>query len=369
MSFHKIPNRTMCALLHHTPGKVAPASPFASLVKEEGYEPIEPHVPWLRQHGLLLEEDTQGQANAVLVPSVQQSLGLIVRPRTGVTVTNVTPGGVESAVYVSDGLDIATAMRGEENCLISEPLKVQHFIEWLAVQIGAPSAQDPYPVSLRTSLEVMSLVAILASAGLTVELQPHQTENLERAEAESVLRELFDADKSVRLIEALIADHLLMDQDELLSIHPNFRFFYEAMSSGEMLEIRRFDFTDGQQRQDSDPIGALFIGPEHARCMVRPVDDDSEEIIFTRPSRESLMHIAKSLVCLDESGSICSGCGAQNRPGLRFCETCGKPIHVPEPSQPRSPDAARAPGTLCPTCGTRSQSGMQFCEECGQRLI
>src|SRR5437870_3009615 len=48
----------------------------------------------------------------------------------------------------------------------------------------------------------------------------------------------------------------------------------------------------------------------------------------------------------------CTSCGRPNRPGARFCGSCGKPL------APR-----------CPGCGTECEPGAQFCDACGASLV
>src|SRR3989454_5096390 len=48
----------------------------------------------------------------------------------------------------------------------------------------------------------------------------------------------------------------------------------------------------------------------------------------------------------------CTTCGRANRPGARFCGSCGKPL------APR-----------CPACGTECEPGAQFCDACGASLV
>src|SRR3989442_14307287 len=48
----------------------------------------------------------------------------------------------------------------------------------------------------------------------------------------------------------------------------------------------------------------------------------------------------------------CTSCGRANRPGARFCGSCGKPL------APR-----------CPACGTECEPGAQFCDACGTSLV
>lgn len=52
-------------------------------------------------------------------------------------------------------------------------------------------------------------------------------------------------------------------------------------------------------------------------------------------------------------GPPCDGCGASNRPGARFCGTCG---------------AALVAKTRCRSCGATNAAGQKFCDECGTPL-
>ena len=45
---------------------------------------------------------------------------------------------------------------------------------------------------------------------------------------------------------------------------------------------------------------------------------------------------------------VCSSCGAENRPGRKFCTRCGTPLAV-----------------TCPACGSSLEGGESFCGECG----
>jgi hypothetical protein len=46
------------------------------------------------------------------------------------------------------------------------------------------------------------------------------------------------------------------------------------------------------------------------------------------------------------SGHLCEGCGASQRPGARFCSSCGKPLKAARPTASRS-GARRTVLTLC----------------------
>jgi class 3 adenylate cyclase/tetratricopeptide (TPR) repeat protein len=47
----------------------------------------------------------------------------------------------------------------------------------------------------------------------------------------------------------------------------------------------------------------------------------------------------------------CGACGADNRPGARFCRSCGSSL-----------------ASACPSCGSATESGQAFCDSCGTRL-
>jgi predicted amidophosphoribosyltransferase len=86
-----------------------------------------------------------------------------------------------------------------------------------------------------------------------------------------------------------------------------------------------------------------------------------EAIPATSPAAvDSQSHVRKS----GDAGpapSACPRCGAKNRPGVRYCETCGTPLAA----------AANegAPSTLiCPACRAPYRRGVRFCENCGAAL-
>ncbi len=56
----------------------------------------------------------------------------------------------------------------------------------------------------------------------------------------------------------------------------------------------------------------------------------------------------------------CPHCGADNRPGVRFCKQCGKSLGGTAPTQ--------AAGPACPRCGAPLRPGVRFCKQCGQSL-
>ena len=63
----------------------------------------------------------------------------------------------------------------------------------------------------------------------------------------------------------------------------------------------------------------------------------------------------------------CPKCGAENSPGLRFCEQCAAPLGVEEPG-PLPVEAVPAPMQVCPICGAENPPGLRFCEQCAAPL-
>src|SRR5688572_15516702 len=47
----------------------------------------------------------------------------------------------------------------------------------------------------------------------------------------------------------------------------------------------------------------------------------------------------------------CSACGAENRPGARFCNGCGAAL-----------------AATCASCGQNNPPGSRFCDACGEAL-
>jgi hypothetical protein len=59
----------------------------------------------------------------------------------------------------------------------------------------------------------------------------------------------------------------------------------------------------------------------------------------------------------------CPFCGADIKPGAKFCSSCGKEIpRVTAPPQPQAP-------TVCPNCGAKLPEGAKFCPECGEPIV
>lgn len=55
--------------------------------------------------------------------------------------------------------------------------------------------------------------------------------------------------------------------------------------------------------------------------------------------------------------ALCSGCGSEVPPGVKFCTRCGRPVA-----------AVGAPTVSCPRCGAPQTPGTRFCTGCGSPL-
>ena len=58
----------------------------------------------------------------------------------------------------------------------------------------------------------------------------------------------------------------------------------------------------------------------------------------------------------DEGVNLCSNCGAEFKPGEKFCGLCGSPLTQPEPE---------VQNTFCMKCGEKLDSDSKFCMNCG----
>ena len=56
----------------------------------------------------------------------------------------------------------------------------------------------------------------------------------------------------------------------------------------------------------------------------------------------------------------CSQCGAENRDGAKFCESCGAKLEAPVEEKPAV--------SFCPNCGAEVAKGSAFCPSCGAKL-
>jgi hypothetical protein len=73
----------------------------------------------------------------------------------------------------------------------------------------------------------------------------------------------------------------------------------------------------------------------------------------------------------------CPHCGTENRPEVRFCRGCGRPLGTVPPAAssegqpspaPAAPVSAAPSGRSCPHCGSAIKPQARFCPRCGEAL-
>ena len=62
--------------------------------------------------------------------------------------------------------------------------------------------------------------------------------------------------------------------------------------------------------------------------------------------------------------ATCTQCGAELKPGTKFCENCGAKVSVPQPAAQPAPAPAPAPAGWTCSCGQTGNTG-KFCANCG----
>ena len=61
--------------------------------------------------------------------------------------------------------------------------------------------------------------------------------------------------------------------------------------------------------------------------------------------------------------SVCPSCGAEVRPGAKFCGSCAAPLGQSAPSTPAS-----VATTICVNCGAEAKADTRFCKSCGKAV-
>jgi len=69
--------------------------------------------------------------------------------------------------------------------------------------------------------------------------------------------------------------------------------------------------------------------------------------------------VPPSTITESPPGGLCMACGAELKPGKRFCEKCGTPV------SPQTQTERFASGGFCAKCGVQLKLGKRFCEKCG----
>lgn len=64
-----------------------------------------------------------------------------------------------------------------------------------------------------------------------------------------------------------------------------------------------------------------------------------------------------------QAASVCPFCGAEVRPGAKFCASCAAPL-----GQTAAPPAAAVAMTMCVNCGAETPADTKFCKSCGKSM-
>ncbi|MCC7426462.1 MAG: zinc ribbon domain-containing protein [Alphaproteobacteria bacterium] len=94
----------------------------------------------------------------------------------------------------------------------------------------------------------------------------------------------------------------------------------------------------------------------------RPREARVRSSSFQRCGASNIGAQGRCLLCdapLPAPSATCDRCGAELRPGARYCVTCGAAVAQVPAGTPR-----REPGT-CPACGAALRPGTRFCTRCG----
>lgn len=62
---------------------------------------------------------------------------------------------------------------------------------------------------------------------------------------------------------------------------------------------------------------------------------------------------------------VCTGCGTENRDGVKFCRGCGTALAIPDPAAGSHTDATTP---ACSSCGAANGPTARFCKNCGAAL-
>jgi len=192
------------------------------------------------------------------------------------------------------------AMFDKENCLVSDPLDLEAFRDALVDAIGAPkkkkSAAKPYRIHPAT-LTFLGAIQGPWNSDNGNELNQKLNWPVARSDAEARLAELIDdAAGAEQLIDSLVADKILSADEDRLDIHPEFKDWYDAIITGDVLEIQRLEFPDSDLQWALPPVRAIFLGTQGNRCLIWPIGNQSDEMLLSRPSGEDLKRIAGYLV-------------------------------------------------------------------------
>ncbi len=300
MAQYEIPPDVLRDLLLSIDGEIKGTSPFYFLLVDAEEPSLESHMSLLDQNGLLDSPPEQDGGLLALKPSFRRSLDVLARPIRRVLISEVKDGKGSRSVYSSDGTDVVIAMFDKENCLVSDPLDLEAFRDVLVDAIGPPkkkkSAATPYRIHPAT-LTFLGAIQGPWNTDDGDEFNKKLKWPVARSDAEARLAELVDdAAGAEKLIDSLVADKILSADEGRLDIHPDFKDWYDAIITGDVLEIQRLEFPDSDLQWALPPVRAIFLGTQGNRCLIWPIGNQSDEMLLSRPTGEDLKRIAGHLV-------------------------------------------------------------------------
>jgi len=307
MALHEIPAETLRDLLLNIDGEISSACPYAFLLGEPQEASLDSHRTWLEEHGLL-DSPPEQDGHLALLPSLRRALDIVARPIRRILIGEVNPQGARRAVHVSDGAEVVVAMFDQQQCLLSDPADLETFRAGLVKVIGPAKAKfSPKPVQLHpAALRLLGAMAasVPAESGDDSDRASSSAEAptpaawpLPRKDCVNRLTALVeDAAQGEEILESLVADRILAAEDGNVDIHPAFRPWHELLSSGHFLEIQRLEFPQSQLQDVQRPIRAYFCGPPGERCLIWPTEDESGEVLVSRPTAKDLKSFVGYLV-------------------------------------------------------------------------
>jgi hypothetical protein len=300
MALHEIPAEVLRVLLLNIDGEITAACPYAFLLTEPGEASLDPHRAWLDEHGLL-DAPPEQDGRLALIPSLRRSLEIVARPIRRIIAAEVTPESAHRSVHVSDGAEAVVAMFDQRSCRLSDPLDLKSFTDGLVTIVGPSKAKSaPKPIQIHPALLQLLGVALAEGAGGSENGLEPTTEAampLSRQGCAARLGQLLeDRTQGEELLESLIADQILSADNGAVDIHPEFRPWHEAITSGHVLEIQRLEYPGGRVQDAQPPVRAYFLGPAGKRRLIWPAGDEDGEVLLTRPTAKELKSFVGYLV-------------------------------------------------------------------------
>ncbi len=304
MAVREFPVEVLRDLLINIDGDISAASPFAFLITGDLEGSLDPHIPWLEEHGLL-DTPSEQHGRLALLPSLRRSLDIAARPIRRIVVSQIGPEDRKRSVHVSDGAEVVVAAFDEKSCILSDPLEMEAFRDTLVEVIGPASESDESPAPLQLHPAVLAFLGAVAGPWVPADDLVSDVEDLdsalewpvERTDAEARLATLLGGpDAATEVLDSLVEDQILETADGKFDIHPAFQVWHRAIRSGVYLEIRRQEFPQGDLAQLQAPVHGLFLGSPGGRCMLWPAGNGSEEILLSHPTAEELKSVVGYLV-------------------------------------------------------------------------